>query len=249
MSRLHGVLLSALLLSATAAMVAVAGAFFYLWPTIRRIDAATVPLLECKGNGACLPAQILAISGSARYTMGQVARAAPEIAQSIKVASAKSAATSERAQEVATQTLVVMRQVQEVAKGAESVTVELAGAARELHGAIAGMHGEVTTLLGSTDRTMRSAGAALDQLTGLEQQLQQALAEDNPKALEIADAMLAVIQNKSVTDTLDHIATGTASGAEILTTVDIATRGLRTKAALIKRILLWIGGRIQIRPW
>lgn len=52
-----------------------------------RINLAAKPLLDCKSNGACLPAQTLALVGSARYTMGQIARAAPETTVAVKQSS------------------------------------------------------------------------------------------------------------------------------------------------------------------
>jgi len=46
-----------------------------------QVDNAARPLLDCKGNGACLPAQTMALVGSARFTMGQIAKATPASAQ------------------------------------------------------------------------------------------------------------------------------------------------------------------------
>jgi len=43
-----------------------------------RLQETSDTLLDCRGNGACLPAQTLALVGSARFTMGQIARSAPE---------------------------------------------------------------------------------------------------------------------------------------------------------------------------
>ena len=44
------------------------------------------PYMECKGNGACLPAQTAATLGSMRFTLGAVAKHTPEIADSVEKA-------------------------------------------------------------------------------------------------------------------------------------------------------------------
>jgi hypothetical protein len=56
-----------------------------LQPSFQNVNAITSRLretsdilLDCKGHGDCLPSQSLALVGSARFTLGQVAKATPE---------------------------------------------------------------------------------------------------------------------------------------------------------------------------
>ncbi|WP_321471171.1 hypothetical protein [uncultured Paludibaculum sp.] len=74
----------------TATNATVAGLRADLKPTLDhaaelsgQVNEAAKPLLNCKGNGACLPSQALALVGSARFTMGQIARAAPASTKAI----------------------------------------------------------------------------------------------------------------------------------------------------------------------
>lgn len=55
------------------------------------------PWTNCVGNGACWQAQFTASLGSARYTMGQVARAAPSITESVKLSTLAAQQTAQSA--------------------------------------------------------------------------------------------------------------------------------------------------------
>ena len=59
------------------------------------------PWLDCRGNGACWPAQITATLGATRATLGQVARSAPRVAISIE----RSALASEHATQATAQAM------------------------------------------------------------------------------------------------------------------------------------------------
>src|SRR5579883_1816172 len=50
---------------------------------VTRVDEASKPVLECKGNGACLPVKILATTGAIAKMAGEGAKAAPKISESI----------------------------------------------------------------------------------------------------------------------------------------------------------------------
>lgn len=124
--------------SFSAACVAAAGLAFQLWPTAKRIDAASHVLLDCtwydakigrmRGNGNCLPSAIEGITGSINKGAGAVAKALPEVAESAKRSAAQSVEASK----------------------------ELTGLARDARGAIA----ELAGLL----RDLRSARDVLDEL-------------------------------------------------------------------------------------
>ncbi len=55
------------------------------------------PWTNCNGNGACWQAQFTASLGSARYTMGQIARAAPTITESVKLSTLAAQQTAQSA--------------------------------------------------------------------------------------------------------------------------------------------------------
>ncbi len=239
----------------TAAGAALAGLGFYLWPTAKRIDAITArvdktsaTLLDCTwtdaqgkkhGNGNCLPSQILAISGSIRTASGAIAKSMPEIAGAAKAASSHSVEASEQAAIAAKETTGL---VQDARAAAQQLTADL----KALHGLIVDLDTGAKDLLGSADETVKAAGAALEQLMALERDLNQAVQEGSPKVREIADAMLAILNDEAIAETLGNIEAGTESGAEILKTVDEATRGLRQKAGRVKWLIGKIVGLLKI---
>lgn len=64
-------------------------------------------LWDCENYSGCLQSQVLALTGSARYTMGQIAKAAPDVAASVKataestaLAAQASAATAQQVKEL-----------------------------------------------------------------------------------------------------------------------------------------------------
>lgn len=67
------------------------------------------PWTDCKGNGNCWQAQISGTMGSARYTLGQVAKVAPDMAKSAE----RSAQSTEKATQA---TAEAMRNVRDLAK-------------------------------------------------------------------------------------------------------------------------------------
>lgn len=61
---------------------------------IARTREAADIMLDCKGHGACAPAAGLALIGSARYTLGQVARASPAAIKSFEAIETAALGTS-----------------------------------------------------------------------------------------------------------------------------------------------------------
>lgn len=61
------------------------------------VGARLDPWTNCVGNGACWQAQFTASLGSARYTMGQIARSAPTITESIQASTLAAQQTAQAA--------------------------------------------------------------------------------------------------------------------------------------------------------
>ncbi len=223
----------------TTAAAAFAGLGFYLWPVAKRIEKTSAILLDCKGNPACLPSQALAITGSVRSIAGSVTKAMPEITAAAKIASEQSANASRQAAIAAEETAGLV-------KDARAATQQLTADLVALHALITGLDAGAKTLLASADTTVKAAGAALVELAALEKELSKAIQEGSPKALEIANAMLAILNDASIRDTLANVEAATGSGAEILDTVDQATRGLREKIGRVKWLLNRIVGIVKV---
>ncbi len=206
----------------------------------RRVDAAMGQLLDCtvivdgqpKGNAACLQSQILAITGSTRATMGAVAKAAPDVALSIRSASGNSVTASQASVETAEAATALLR----------SATA----ATDELHATIKDLHEQVTELT-------QQVGPVLSGLVDLEHTLDAQIAEQSPEAGKTLKAMQALLEDPALFDTLKHVdgaATNvedtTKNVAETTKTIDIATRDLRKKAGQIKWLIDKILGMIKV---
>jgi hypothetical protein len=74
-----------------------------------RLAYANRWLWDCENYAGCLQSQTLALVGSARYTMGQIAKAAPQVAGAVERAAEASAVTAEAASITAQNTAQITR--------------------------------------------------------------------------------------------------------------------------------------------
>jgi hypothetical protein len=227
--------------------VAVAVPLFMLWPVARRIEVASGQLLECtyldaqgqrKGNGACLQSQTLAITGSTRATMGAVAKAAPEIAQSIRAASMNSVSASLHTVETA-------KRANQLLVAAKGTLGELDKTLLTLNRSTELLTKDASKLLQSSDQSVQMAGVALQELTLLEKQLNRQIEAGAPEAKETLVAMHRILSDPAITATLGNIDSATENLAEVTKTMDISTRGLRKRAGQVKWVLEKVAGMLK----
>lgn len=228
------------------------GGSLCLYKTYQLLDRANVAssqLMDCvvtdetgkHGNPACLQSQVLAITGSVRATMGAVAKAAPDIATSIRRASANSALASQA-------TIDVAQSATELMAHANGAVVELQATLGDLHKAVADLSTDSHALLASSDSAVRglssNAALVLDRLATLEVTLDKQINDGAPEAKRTLEAMTKLLEDPAITKLLEHadgIAVnaerGTTALANTAETIDIATRDLRQKAGRVKWVI------------
>jgi hypothetical protein len=240
----------------TALLVALAGLAFMLWPSAPRVNKIAALLADCnwydkinkrwRGNPGCLQTNVLSFTGSVRAVEKTVLQALPDIATSARLAANNSADASKHTAEAAKKAGDLIDAGTAVVKNLDGAVTDLRAYAKDLHNAMGGLEAPARAMLADSDQAVKDAGAALVQLADLEKELKRVVGLDNEKALEIAQAMLDRIQDKDVTVLLENLNHATASGSEILKSVDMATRWMREKVALVKTILNRILGLIKV---
>lgn len=177
--------------------------------------------------------------------MGAVAKAAPDIAQAIRAASANSVDAS--------------KATVDTAKGATALLAQATEAIGELHATLTDLHASVNgltasadTLMASSDATIKSAGLVMANLVVLEKTLNEQIAAQAPEAGRTLAAMAALLEDPALQRIIAHVdATsanvekGTKHLGETAETIDIATRDLRKKAGQVKFILSKLLGLIK----
>lgn len=239
----------AVFLSALAVLVC------YTIPTIKRVDGASAALLVCKyqdaagkwhGNPACLQSSVLEITGEVKHTGSAITKAAPQIAAAAVKAADNSALASRASVEFVQAGTEVAKKLGDTVDVATQTVKDLDYTVDALRNAVLDVDTSIKPLLASSNETVQAAGRTLNELTALEKQLGEVLGTDNAKALQIAERMLQILDDPNIQIVLGNVNAAAGSFAEIAKTIDIATRGLRQKAALVKTILLKIVGMITV---
>ena len=222
---------------------------------LNRVDIASAQLLDCvtvdstgvrRGNPACLQAQLLAITGSTRATMGAVAKAAPEIAQSIRSASLNSVQASLATTQATDSAVLLLSDSRETVKELQRTLVALRSSVRDLSD-------EGTKMIAAGSTAVLRAYPAIDQLAILERSLTAQVEQQSPEIGRTLMAMQRILNDPALASLVDHvdgIAANTEKGtkhlAETSETIDIATRSLRQKAGRVKWVIEKVLGIIKI---
>lgn len=227
-----------------------------LWPTMRRVDKASSALLDCtvydqaagkwRGNPGCIQSNILAFTGSVKQVERTTLKVLPDIAQSAKLAAQNSAEASKHTAEAARKAGELLDASTATVQNVNGAITQFRGYAQELHDAIAESGPAVTLLLNDSDATIQSAGQALDQVTKLEAALTVAIDTDNQDVKAILQAMLDRMNDPALTTTLENLQRATVSGANILESVDLGTRWMREKVAVVKAIVTKMLGIVKL---
>lgn len=197
-----------------------------------RVDKASATVLDCKGHGACLPAQVLATVGAVAKSAGTVTKAMPAIAAAAQTAASNSAEASKR-------TVVVMDDAHALLGQAKRTMADLDAAIQDLDAS-------VKAVSGGAGGTVAAATAALDELTVLEKQLAAEMAAGSPKVEATLDAMAKVANDPAIAAVLKNTEDATYHGAQVVETVDIATRGLRQKVGRVKWLIEKVLGMVKL---
>ena len=227
------------LASAALCALALAGLGFWLWPTMIRVNTASAILLNCKGNAACLPSQMLALVGALKATAGAAARASPEIATAAKQASAYSVEASKRAAETAAEGKALMEDLR-------LLVGDLRGTVQELHQAVADLSKDLSTVAGSADSTVQQASRTLAELEKLIVTLDIQIRDGSPDVQRTLKAMALLMEDPALARTLANVNDASYHGSQVIETVDVATRGLREKAGRVKWLISKIAGMVKM---
>ena len=210
------------------------------------INQAAHPLIDCKGNGACLPSQLLAITGSIRSTLGVVARTMPEISKSIGEASSNSAEASKA-------TITTANEANRLLLSANSVVGSLSVTMGQLQTSLEGLTLDTRAVLLTAGKTTAKAGLTFDQLTELLKDTQAQIDAGSPDARRSLVALAKLLEDPKLKESLDHldgtlanVEVGTKHAASTVETIDIATLPLREKASRVKRVIQTLLGLIKI---
>lgn len=260
-SKVENALLYAALIAFIVCQSSCAGLLLWMYPTAKRVDAASSALLVCRyqdaqgkwhGNPNCAQSLVQAIGGSVRSVSGDIAKATKEdmpiVSKAVKEWSAASVSASNQINALSVEGTGAVKDLRKLLnEDVHNSLTALHDAINSLNTEIKHEGGAVHVLLDDSDLTIKAATKAIDQLTVLEAALTAQISKLDPEVTKVLEAMLALVQSEDITGTLKNINAGTKSGKEILDTIDIATRGLRQKAALVKAILLKLVGLVHLQ--
>jgi archaellum component FlaC len=214
-------------------------------PMEKRLDLASAQLFDCtvtvdgkvKGNPSCLPSTILAVAGSTKASMGAVAQAAPEVSKALVAASKSSVDASNN-------TVLAAKAATDLLTTAKTAINDLDTTIKDLDKVVKDVGKDADEMVKSSNDTVKKAGLALEELTALENTLDQQIKEQSPEITKTLQAMQALISSKQITDILSNlddtsasVKMGTEHAAETVKTIDLATRDLRKKAGQVKWLL------------
>lgn len=233
-------------LAITAAAVLLGLLLFRALPLQQKINTTAATLLDCKGHGACLPSEALAIVGSVRRVLGLAAQAAPKITDSIQSFAKNSSEASQQTASTARSVNDLVRKAGPVVDAAKEAVMQLTQDLKDLDSTITSLSKDADELLKSSDETIRAGGEVLKKLAGLESQLQAELAADSPEVTATLEAIQKLVSDPALDQILKNIEKASEHGADVVETLDIATRDLRKKVGRVKWLLQQIFGMVKV---
>jgi type I site-specific restriction endonuclease len=189
---------------------------------------------------------VQAIGGSVRATSGQIAKAAPDIATSLKLMAEHSAAASDQTEMLAEEGTKTVARLSGLVDNVDGMVSDLRKDIYTANTLISDLDAGIKPLLESGDDSVKSLKVTLDEFTKLEVALNEQLSVGSPEVLATLTAMRKLAEDEKWDQTLDHIEAATNSGAEILSTVDQSTRFLRKKMGQLRFVLTRIASMIKV---
>lgn len=228
-------------------VLVVAGGVKYGLPMAKRIDTASTLILDCqyydpriqkmRSNPNCFPSAFNATTGAIKDAAGTVDKSLKQLTPKIAVAADNSKAASAKTVEVLGSVNDAVGTANTLLADGDEAVKALKKPVESLDKLISDTNASIDTLLKSGDTAVVAAAESLKKLSDLEDELKKAVATGSDQVGYIVNEMLGIIDGKEVQDILSGAAKTSVHFGEIMESVDTATRYLRQKVALIKKIL------------
>lgn len=208
-------------------------------PGVEVTSAAIAQMMDCKTNHACLSSQILATTGAAKKSA----------AESIKT----SEAARKSAEQVSSMLFEVHPQVVAISHNIEGMSLELLNTMRTAHASAAELQVGLGPLLTSTNEAVVQLTGSLSAVERLTDSVREQVESGGPVSVELLSSLSAavndfdkILASEDITSTLNSMAKGSSSLAEVGETLDQATRAWRKKAGQLKLLVTKALGLIKL---